>query len=107
MTKDKKTSVSKVPKGLNKCKICGEYKGEVKAKYLNWFDSSDIDPNEVIIISCLCDGIICPKCHITKMHRPISNKYNEETNSMSHIPWFMGQAGCGKCRKSKLLISVR
>lgn len=90
-----------VAKGLIKCPVCGEYKGKTKAKYLNWYDPSGIDPNEVISTSCLCDGIICPKCHITKMHRPISNQYDQQANMIWHSPWFAGQAGCSECRKKK------
>jgi len=74
-----------IRKGLTKCLICGEYKGKVNK----------------VSVSCLCDGIICPKCHINKMHRPISNYYDEKTNKIWHSPWFMGQAGCSECRNKK------
>ncbi len=90
-----------VPKGLTKCLICGEYKGKTKAKYLNWDYPSGINPNQIISTSCLCDGIICPKCHISKIHKPVSNQYDQETNSIWHSPWFAAQAGCQKCRDKK------
>lgn len=91
-------------KGLNKCKVCGEYKGKVKAKDLHW--NGPVDANEIISVSCLCDGIICPRCKKNKIHRPISNSYAEETNEVWHHPWFMGQAGCDKCRKMRQVNST-
>lgn len=88
-----------IPKGLIKCPICGEYKGKTKAKNLNWDYPSGIDLNKIISTSCLCDGITCPKCHITKIHKPVSNQYDQETNTIWHSPWFAAQAGCDNCRK--------
>lgn len=88
-----------IPKGLIKCPICGEYKGKTKAKNLNWDYPSGIDLNQIISTSCLCDGIICPKCHITKIHKPVSNQYDQETNTIWHSPWFAAQAGCDNCRQ--------
>ncbi len=93
-----KNNSLQIPHGLVKCPVCSEYKGKTKAKNLNWDYPSGIDPNQIISISCLCDGIICPKCNITKIHKPISNQYDQETNSIWHSPWFAAQAGCQKCR---------
>jgi len=89
------------PKGFKKCPVCGEYKGKTKAKNLNWNYSSGIDPNQIISVSCLCDGILCPKCHLNKIHRPVSNQYDQQANMIWHIPWFAGQAGCSECRNKK------
>jgi len=94
-----------VPKGLYRCEKCGEYKGVVKAKDLDWdyyFDKPAMEEKEEdIIASCLCDGILCPKCKKNKVRRPISNHYDIESNTIDHSPWFMGMMGCGECRKRK------
>lgn len=86
-TNPKKTR--KIPKGLFKCKKCGEYKGAVT------------EEGEDVMVSCLCDGILCPKCKKNKIHRPISNSYDPETNDIVHYPYFSGMMGCGECRKSQ------
>ncbi len=90
-----------LPKGLTECTFCGQYKGKTKAKYIKLNDPSGVNPNETISFSCLCDGILCSKCHINKVPRPISNKYERETNSFWHYPWFTGQMGCQECRNKK------
>jgi|SRR3989344_2021737 len=94
-----------VPKGLYKCEKCGEYKGSVMEKDLNWDDSfnkAGVEKSEKhLTVSCLCDGILCPICKKNKIHRPISNSYDPETNQIWHHPYFTGMMGCGKCREKK------
>lgn len=93
----------KIPEGLYRCDKCGEYKGKVKAKDLNWdyyFDREKMEKSEEILsASCLCDGILCPKCKKNKIHRPISNSYDPETNTIEHWPYFTGMMGCRKCEE--------
>lgn len=101
---DESTDQSTVPNGLYKCEKCGEYKGSVKHKDLNWdgsvFDTAEVEESQKILtVSCLCDGILCPKCQKNKIHRPVSNSYDLETNTIEHWPWFTGMAGCEECRK--------
>ena len=92
----------KIPKGLVKCKVCGRYKGEVKEKDLNWdgyFAQADKETsNKHLSVSCLCEGILCPKCKKNRIPKPISNNYDEESNQVWHTPAFMGMAGCSECR---------
>ena len=92
---------NKIPEGFVKCPVCGEYKGETRAKYLNWSQNSFIEPNKIISSSCRCSWIICPKCNVNKIPKPVSNQYDQLTNSIWHIPWFAGQAGCDNCRNKK------
>ena len=87
MTKKEKI---KIPKGLYKCEKCGEYRGEVKEK-----------GKEYLTVSCLCDGILCPKCKKNKIHRPISNSYDERGNDILHHPYFTGMTDCGECGEKK------
>ena len=92
-----------VPKGLNKCEQCGEYKGEVMEKDLNWegsFHKERAEKSEEYLgVSCLCEGILCPKCKKNKIHRPISNSYDPETNQIWHYAYFTGMMSCSECRE--------
>jgi len=91
-----------IPEGLHKCEECGEYKGQVEKD------------GENILMSCICEGILCPKCKKNKIRRPISNYYNEKNNSIWHDPHFTAQFGCDECRErqpskrvdSKRLVSI-
>lgn len=98
-------SQSTIPEGLVKCEVCGEYGGQVMEKDLDWegsFDKEDADKSEEhLTISCLCDGILCRICKTNKIHRPISNYYDEESNSIWHIPYFGATVGCAECRDRK------
>lgn len=97
--------VSKIPEGLVKCEVCGEYKGKVMENDLNWQDGSDEakreESKEYVTVSCLCDGIPCPKCKKNKIHKPVSNSYDAKTNTIGHAPYFSGMMGCEDCRKKK------
>ena len=80
------------------CDDCGEYKGIIYSKE----NSPELhkrasDKNEPMIITCLCDGIPCPKCGRIK-HRPISNYYDEEKDAMIHVAYFTGNMKCNKCK---------
>ena len=95
--------MKKIPEGLVKCEVCGEYKGEVKEKDLNWgdsyFDKAEVEKSEECFsVSCLCDGILCHKCKKNKIHRPISNSYDEINNDIGHWPWFTGMMPCKECK---------
>lgn len=89
--------------GLVKCDVCGEYKGNVKEKFLNRATPLEGDEGEEIIgVSCICDGIPCSKCKKNKIRRPISNSYDEEDNSISHTPYFAGMIPCHECKDKEL-----
>ncbi len=78
---------NKIPEGLLKCGKCGEYKGEAT-------EDEEEGPLEVI---CICDGMLCPRCRRNKIRRPISNFFDEATNSVWHSPYFIGWALCSRC----------
>ena len=100
---EEKADNNKIPDGLYRCEKCGEYKGRVMAKDLNWDDNAiketKKESEEYIDVSCLCEGILYPKCKTNKIHRPISNSYYEESNTIGRWPYFTGMIGCEKCRK--------
>lgn len=86
--------------GLIKCPTCEEYKGKVNARELNWEnDSSYKSSDQQIGISCLCQGILCPKCGKNRIHRPVSNFFNSKSNTVEHWPYFTGMMGCRECRE--------
>ncbi len=88
------------PAGMKRCPACGEYKGSLCARDLNW-DGAAFPPNEpyrIMSASCLCDGIPCPRCKKNKIHRPGSNSYDPGSNTIEHWPWFSGMRPCDECR---------
>ena len=97
-----KHSKEKIPEGFVKCQVCGEYNGETKKKNLNWGDSAiKVLGEEDISVSCLCQGIICRKCGKNKIHRPISNSYYQEDNSVWHHSYLSGMRFCDECREQR------
>ena len=46
----------------------------------------------------LCHGIPCPRCKARLIHRPISNTFDPESNSIWHTPYFGGMMPCKECR---------
>jgi len=89
----------KIPEGLYKCEKCDEYKGKVKVDPNNMLSVDEL--GKALTVSCLCGGVLCPQCKKNKIHRPISNSYDEKSNTIVHWPYFTGMAGCEKCRKER------
>lgn len=93
MTKKSTGEVTNViPAGLVRCEQCGELKGR------------GITPDrwhEVVIVSCLCDGIVCSSCGESRLHRPISNYYDEANGEVIHVPYFGFMAHCQACRRAE------
>ena len=88
-----------IPEGLQQCPVCGEFNGSVRAGDLNWEGSLiQHDPDERIGVSCLCHRPLCKQCKQRRIHRPPSNSYDPETNSIAYQPWFMGMFPCSVCR---------
>ncbi len=76
-------SKRKVPKGLKKCEVCGEWKGKTKQAE----------------ILCVCAGPLCVTCNEKRIHRPISNYWDEDTGRAIHVPWFVGfELQCDSCK---------
>ncbi len=71
--------------GLKRCEKCSEYRGTA------------IDDGEEIGVKCICDGITCTKCSITKIRHPISNYFNETDGEIWHTPHFLHT--CAKCNR--------
>jgi len=96
---------NKIPNGLHKCEVCGEYNGQVMEKDLsrnNYFNKTETEKsNRYLTVFCLCKGILCPKCKQNKINRPISNSYHENDNNVWHWPWFSGMMPCKKCREKQ------
>jgi len=85
--------------GIVPVPVCSEWRGVTKAKEVFGPDSffEDEDPERPVSISCICDGIPCPRCKRNRIYRPISNQWDER-GGFGHNPWFMGQAPCKMCR---------
>lgn len=83
-----------VPRGLFRCPVCNEYRGTI-----------DIDDQSVhslckgdfLRVQCICDGILCRRCKINRIHRPISNVWDER-GGLGHIPYLAAMASCNECR---------
>src|ERR1017187_8402298 len=74
---------SPVPEGLFSCPVCGEWRGVTAAKEIfspdHFFE--DEDPERALRISCICDGIPCPRCKTNRIYRPISHQWDEHVAS--------------------------
>ena len=86
-------------KYFSKCDKCGEYNGAVKKKifYEDRLPECE-DGEKFITVRCLCNGMLCSKCKINKINRPVSNSYCPESNTIEHWPWFTGWMHCRECR---------
>jgi hypothetical protein len=78
------------PSSLEKCEICGEYKGIV------YEHQTPIETLNVLV-ECLCDGEFCRNCKKNRVHRPISNYFNESSGRIIHVPHF-GPCICSECQ---------
>lgn len=103
----------RIPKGLVRCEVCGEYRGRVSGRDLYW-NTRGLDPNDELdriefemrldlalddyTVTCLCDGIPCPRCLVNKIHRPISNSYDPATNEIGHWSYLTAAMPCPECR---------
>lgn len=108
----------RIPEGIQQCATCGEYRGRCTARDLDHgYSAEDLagippryakaivegaaimkPPDEkIIVVSCLCDGIVCPQCKKGRMHRPISNRYDPESNRVWHYPHLYYLRGCDAC----------
>ncbi len=81
-----------IPDGLVRCKVCGELHGRGLAR--DPPDGARITP---VSVSCLCDGLVCGRCRVGRLHRPITNHYDERTGQVIHMPWFSVWRECSVC----------
>jgi hypothetical protein len=80
------------PRGLIRCEVCGEWRGSGVAP-----DPPDGATVSTAKISCLCDGLVCGNCGQERIHRPVSDRYDEESGTVWHLPYFMGLKNCRVC----------
>lgn len=85
-----------LPPGYVQCDVCGEFNGSTDAMNLSWGDR--LRGERKISVRCLCQGIPCPRCKTTLIHRPVSTTYYPETNEVWHWPYFAELIPCAKCR---------
>ena len=76
---------------LRRCPRCGEFRGRVPHPEGIW-------PGADVI--CLCDGIACRYCG-SRIHRPISDYFNEERGCVIHVPWFGANLPCRDCEPKR------
>jgi hypothetical protein len=86
------------PPGFVRCNVCGEFNGSTDTMNLSWGDH--VRPAGKISVTCLCHGVLCPRCKTTLVHRPGSNTYYPEANEVWHWPYFAALAGCAECRSA-------
>ena len=89
------SSTAAIPRGLVRCAVCHEYRGAVR--------NDDLPPasqreEAVVAVLCICDGIPCQKCGKGRIHRPISNYWDEVRGALIHCAWFSAQVLCNQCR---------
>jgi hypothetical protein len=92
-----------VPEGLSRCPICDEYKGVMALGHLTGFSSSIYrfeDSSTPLTVQCICDGILCRTCNKNRIHRPISNTWDER-GGFGHMPYFAAMMPCKDCRAKK------
>jgi hypothetical protein len=90
-----------------KCTVCGEYRGKVCANALNWNWERTEDRQRLIGVTCLCDGILCSRCKRNKIHRPITNSYDEARDAIEHWPYFSGMIPCAECQSRERADSLK
>jgi hypothetical protein len=71
---------------LRRCRMCHRFRG---------------DPESTIF--CLCFGPPCQRCAARRHWRPVSECYDEATNTIWHVPHFLFRPVCEKCRRGRLL----
>jgi hypothetical protein len=86
-----------VPSGLARCPVCNEYRGTID---LDDESPHSRRPGDFTTVQCICDGIICPCCNINRIHRPISNVWDER-GGFGHIPYFAAMGPCNECRDKR------
>jgi hypothetical protein len=77
------------PTGLNRCSVCGKYKGIVNDDYWGLVD-----------VWCLCKGPICSHCGIGRIYRPVSKFYSEDRGRILHTSIFGALKECPHCGKT-------
>jgi len=85
-----------IPQGYVQCEVCREFNGSTDARNLSWPGGHPATGQ--VSVTCLCHGIPCPRCKTRLIHRPITNTFYPESNSIEHTPYFWGMFPCKECR---------
>ena len=83
-----------VPPGLSRCPVCNEYRGTLG---LDDESPHSRGKGDFLSVQCICDGILCPRCKVNRIHRPISNVWTER-GGFGHVPYFAARGSCKECR---------
>jgi hypothetical protein len=83
------------PEDLVRCDVCGELKGEALIPRH--------EDEGLLLIQCMCEGVVCGHCGQTRRHRPIST-YWKDGEGMWHVPWTEGMHPCDICGKTRWVI---
>lgn len=76
---------------LSRCGQCGELKGEALV--------DDRWQGKIYVpVICLCGGIVCRYCRSGAIRRPISDRYDEATGRVLHMPYFGALIPCRACK---------
>jgi len=82
------------PEGLARCPVCGELRGRALFP-----EPPNHTTFSAATASCWCDGLVCGACGKDRIHRPISNYYDERSGHLIHVPYFRAMASCDECGK--------
>ena len=88
-------SSAAIPRGLVRCEVCHEYRGAVRNDDLPTASQRE---EAVVAVLCICDGIPCRKCGKDRIHRPISNYWDEARGASYLLSVVQRQAPCKRCR---------
>jgi len=73
-----------IPKGLSRCSICGEWKGECLDPEPQW-------EGLVMTRHCVCDQNLCRRCGLPVYKRRLGASYYDETDGrIWFVPSFAG-----------------
>lgn len=89
------TPAKTAPEGLTRCPVCGELRGRALFP-----DPPHHKTFSEATASCWCDGLLCGTCGKGRIHRPISNYYDERSGRLISVPYFRALAPCPRCGKT-------
>lgn len=91
-----------VPDGLSRCSVCGEYQGVMALKDVPDPEGHyrDENPDSPIRILCICDGVLCRRCHRNRFHKPGSRIWAER-GGIAFIPEWRDSFPCDECNEKR------
>lgn len=104
---------SRIPPGLVRCEVCGGFNGVTLEKYLapgpRLIDDTGppYDPESRVSSTCRCHGPLCRAYGVNRISLPTSNFYDEKSNRIIHVPYFMYMRLCDTCSPVRQAENVR